>query len=178
MKLKELIRDLDVVDMTADPELEITGICYDSRAARPGDLFVAVRGFATDGHRYISKAIENGASAVLCETMPEGIPAVQVPDCRLGLALTSSAFFGYPSRKMTMIGLTGTNGKTTSSYLIKHLLETTIGAKVGLIGTNGNMIGDEFLHSERTTPESYELQKLFRRMADAHMLLWKCPRIL
>ena len=167
MKLKELIRDLDVLNMTADPEMEITGICYDSRAAKPGNLFVAVRGFATDGHRYIPKAIENGASAVLCETIPEEIPAIQVADCRLGLALTSSAFFGYPSREMTMIGLTGTNGKTTSSYLIKHLLETALGAKVGLIGTNGNMIGNDFLHSDRTTPESYELQKLFRQMADA-----------
>ena len=167
MKLKELIRDLNPLAVAADSNLEITGICYDSRAAKPGDLFVAVRGFAADGHRFISKAVENGASAVLCEIPPEGkTPYIQVEDCRLGLALVSSAFFGYPSREMTMIGFTGTNGKTTSSYLMKHLLETKLHAKVGLIGTNGNMIGEKFLHSDRTTPESYELQKLFRQMAD------------
>ena len=168
MKLRELICDLEVLELAADLEQEITGVCYDSREAKPGELFVAVRGFAADGHRYIPKAVANGASVILCEEAPTlKIPYVRIKDCRLGLALASSAFFGKPSREMVMIGFTGTNGKTTSSYLMKHLLETTLGAKVGLIGTNGIMIGEEFLHSDRTTPESFELQRLFRKMADA-----------
>lgn len=168
MKLREILQDLRILSKNVDLETEITGICYDSRTAKPGFLFVAVRGFAVDGHRFIPKAMENGAAAVLCETPPEDpIPYVQIEDCRLGLALASRAFFGYPSREMKMIGFTGTNGKTTSSYLMKHLLETKCRAKVGLIGTNGIMIGDTFLHSDRTTPESFELQRLFREMADA-----------
>ena len=167
MKLRELIRDLEILGLTADPETEITGVCYDSRAVEPGDLFVAVRGFTADGHRFIPKALEKGAAAVLCEELPEQTgPYVRIADCRCGLALASSAFYGYPSRSMTMIGITGTSGKTSSSYLVKHLLESGLGAKVGLIGTNGHMIGDTFLHSEFTTPESCDLQRLFRRMAD------------
>ncbi|MBR1457183.1 MAG: UDP-N-acetylmuramoyl-L-alanyl-D-glutamate--2,6-diaminopimelate ligase [Oscillospiraceae bacterium] len=168
MKLRDLLENVDVLESTADPELEITGVCYDSRAAKPGDLFVAVRGFSSDGHAYIPKAMEKGAAAVLCETAPNcGIPWVRTEDCRLGLALASRAFFGDPASEMTMIGITGTNGKTTSSYLLKHLLESRPGTKVGLIGTNGVMIGDAFISSERTTPESYELHRLFREMADA-----------
>ena len=154
--------------MSADPDCEISGVSYDSRATQPGDLFVAVRGFEADGHRFIPSAVSKGAVAVLCETAPEnGTPYVRVADSRLALALVSRVFFSHPAEEMTMIGLTGTNGKTTSSYLLKHMLESKLDAKVGLIGTNGVMIGDEFLHSERTTPESYELQKLFRQMADA-----------
>ena len=168
MKLKEILADLTVLRMSAEPETEITGISYDSRVTQPGDLFVAIRGFETDGHRFIPRAMEQGAAAVLCEIPPEdGTPFVQVEDSRLGLALASRAFFGDPAGEMKLIGITGTSGKTTVSYLLKHLLESKLDAKVGLIGTNGNWIGDEFLHTERTTPESYELHKLFRQMADA-----------
>ena len=168
MKLKELIRDLTILETTADPEQEITGVAYDSRLVEKGNLFVAVKGFASDGHRFIPKALEKGAAAILCQDAPgEGVPFLRVADTRLGLALVSRAFFGDPASKMCMIGFTGTNGKTTSSYLMKHLLEEALGAKVGLIGTNGIMIGQEFLPSERTTPESYELHSLFRRMLDA-----------
>ena len=143
MKLKDVLQDLEILSCSADPEVEINGICYDSRAVRPGNLFVAVRGFTVDGHRFIPKAIEMGAAAVLCESVPDQPgPYVQTGDSRLGLALTSRAFFGYPAREMTMIGITGTSGKTTSSYLLKHLLESKLGIKVGLIGTNGNMIAE------------------------------------
>ena len=167
MKLKELIPADGVVQMNADPELEITGISYDSRKTEACDLFIAVRGFETDGHRYIGKAIEKGAAAVLCEELPEEeIPCVLVRDSRLALALCSCAFFGRPAEQMRMIGVTGTSGKTSVTTLLKHVLEKTRGAKVGLIGTIGIQIGDEFLPSEHTTPESYELQKLFRLMAD------------
>ncbi len=168
MKLREIIQNIRVLSATADPETEITGISYDSRRTRPGDLFVAVRGFEADGHRFIPKAVANGAAVILCETPPaDGTPYVQTDDCRLGLALCSRDFFGNPAAEMKMVGITGTSGKTSSSYLLKHLLEREKDAKVGLIGTNGNWIGDEFLHTEHTTPESYELHSLFRQMADA-----------
>ena len=165
MKLKELLAPLDVLELHADPELDITGISYDSRTTKPGELFVAVTGFAADGHKFIPKAVERGAAAILCERAPEAdIPYVVAGSTRRALALVSAAWFGHPADRMTMIGVTGTNGKTTSTYLLKHILEQTLGAKVGLVGTIQNMIGEEVLETERTTPESYELQKLFAEM--------------
>lgn len=168
MKLRELIKNLSIIEMNADAELEISGVSYDSRKTEKGDMFVAIRGFEADGHKFIPKAVENGAAVILCEKKPScDIPYVLVSDSRYGLAIVSRDFFGDPASEMTMIGITGTSGKTSSSYLIKHMLESKLDAKVGLIGTNGNMIGDEFLHTEHTTPESYELHKLFRHMADS-----------
>jgi len=167
MKLGDLIKDLTVLSSTADPDTEITGVSYDSRKTQPGDLFVAIKGFEADGHRFIPKALENGAAAVLCEDVPAvETPYVRIADCRYGLALVSREFFGNPAAEMTVVGFTGTSGKTSSTQLLKHVLEEK-GAKVGLIGTNGNWIGDLELHAERTTPESYELHELFRRMKDA-----------
>ena len=167
MKLGELLRNLDVLDASAAMDMEIGGVSYDSRKTQPGDLFVAIRGFESDGHKFIPAAMARGAAAVLCEEAPsDGTPYVRVADCRKGLAYVSREFFGDPAKEMTLVGITGTSGKTTSSYLIKHMLEMKLDAKVGLIGTNGNMIGSECLHSDHTTPESYELHKLFRRMAD------------
>lgn len=167
MKLRELIRDLEIISAEAELDTEITGISYDSRATKPGDLFVAIKGFETDGHKYIAKAMEQGAAAVLCEQCPaQGVPYVQVADSRYALAIASREFFGNPAARMKIVGFTGTSGKTSSSYIMKHVIETALGAKVGLIGTNGNMIGDRLLHTEHTTPESYELQKLFKEMAD------------
>ncbi len=166
MKLKELLESVDTKNVSADMELEINEVCYDSRAVQPGDLFVAIRGFATDGHKYISSALEKGAAAVVCEEAPEGVPAITVEDSRKALALIAANRFEHPSDGMTMIGVTGTNGKTTTTYLVKHILESA-GYKTGLIGTNQNLIGDEVIETERTTPESYELHKLFKRMKDA-----------
>ena len=168
MLLKDILKEIPILELHADPEAEIGGVSYDSRAVRPGDLFTAIVGTVSDGHDYILAAAEKGAAAVLCERAPGlDIPYILVEDSRLALALASRYYFGDPAGKMTMIGVTGTNGKTTTTYLIKHILETQAGAKVGLIGTNCNMIGDTELPTERTTPESYELQKLFREMLDA-----------
>ncbi len=165
MNLNKLIKDIEILECTADADTDIKGICYDSRLAKPGFLFVAVRGFETDGHRYIPKAAELGACAVVCEEKPEiDIPYILVKNSRLALALLSCSFYDHPARKMKMIGFTGTSGKTSSTYILKHVLEQAVGAKVGLIGTNGNMIGDKLLHSERTTPESLELQELLNEM--------------
>jgi len=168
MKLKELLNGIEICSAAADLEMEISGVSYDSRTTQPGDLFVAMTGFATDGHAYIGKAAAAGAAAVLCERAPEGgVPYVQVADSRRALAVLGANWFGHPADDMTMVAVTGTNGKTTTTYLIKHILEQTRGAKVGLIGTNQNMIGEEIIPTERTTPESFEVQKLFAQMLDA-----------
>ena len=167
MKLSELLKHIEVLEATADPALEISGISYDSRKTKPGELFVAVKGFETDGHKFIPKAVANGAAAILCGDAPtDGTPYVKIRDCRLGLALVSREFYGNPAGEMKVIGFTGTSGKTSSTHIMKHVLETMAGAKVGLIGTNGNMIGERVLHTEHTTPESLELHQLFRRMRD------------
>ena len=168
MKLSEILKEINVLSAAASGDTEITGVCYDSRRVKSGDLFVAVRGYESDGHKYIPMAVEKGCAAVLCEETPAGnVPYVQTDDSRLGLALVARNFYGDPSREMKVIGITGTNGKTTTTILIKQILEKTLGAKVGLIGSISNMIGDEEFHAEHTTPESCDLQALFRQMADA-----------
>ena len=165
MILDKLLQDVEVLFCSADKDMEIKGICYDSRLAKPGFMFVAVRGYETDGHKYIGKAAELGASCIICEEKPEiDIPYILVKNSRLALALVSCNFYEHPAKKMKMIGFTGTSGKTSSTFILKHVLEQSIGAKVGLIGTNGNMIGQKLLHSERTTPESLELQELLSQM--------------
>ena len=168
MKLRELLRGIEVLSATADLDSEVPGVSHDSRTVRPGDLFVAMRGFAADGHAFIGKAAESGAAAVVCETPPEGnLPYVQVADARRALAVLGANFYGHPAEHMTMIGVTGTNGKTTTTYLLKAVLEQVLGAKVGLIGTNQNMIGDTMIPTERTTPESWDLQALLAQMREA-----------
>lgn len=168
MKLSEILKEINVLSAAASGDTEITGVCYDSRRVKSGDLFVAVRGYESDGHKYIPMAVEKGCAAVLCEEAPAGnVPYVQTDDSRLGLALAARNFYGDPSREMKVIGITGTNGKTTTTILIKQILEKTLGAKVGLIGSISNMVGDEEFHAEHTTPESCDLQALFCQMADA-----------
>ena len=167
MKLNDLLNGLEILSATAALDMEISNVSYDSRATRPGDLFVAMTGFAVDGHAFIGKASAAGAAAVLCEKVPaEDVSYVQVADSRRALAVVGANFFGHPADSMTMLAVTGTNGKTTTTYLLKSILEQKCGAKVGLIGTNQNMIGEEIIPTERTTPESFDLQKLFARMRD------------
>ena len=168
MKLKELLRGITVVESTADMELDIENVYYDSRKVTTGSLFVAISGFASDGNRFIPMAVERGAKVVVTAKKPErDVPYVLVESDRLALALIGSNFYGHPAEAMTMIGVTGTNGKTSVTLLLKQVLEKTLGAKVGLIGTMANQIGDEIIPTERTTPESFELQALFARMRDA-----------
>ena len=175
MRLQDLLADVTVLEMTADPITEVAAVAYDSRKVTKNALFVAVSGFAADGNRFIPMAMEKGASVVVTAKKPEGeVPYVLVDSDRLALALISRNFFGRPAEAMTTIGITGTNGKTSSTLLLKQVLETCLGAKVGLIGTMENLIGDEVVPTERTTPESYELQALFARMRDAgctHMIM-------
>ena len=168
MVLSDLLRGMEILEATAPMDLEIGGVSYDSRRTAVGDLFVAITGYETDGHLYIPKAAARGAAAVLCERRPETeIPYIRVASTRQALAVVGANWFGHPADAMTMIGVTGTNGKTSTTVILKDVLERTIGAKVGLVGTIQNMIGDEVIPTERTTPESFELQKLFARMRDA-----------
>ena len=168
MKLKELLRNIPVLHHTADLELDITDVHYDSRKVTAGSLFVAVTGFASDGNRFIPMALSKGAVAVVTAKKPEDdVPYVLVESDRLALALLGCNFFGHPAKAMTMIGVTGTNGKTSTTLLLKQVLEKVLGAKVGLIGTMANLVGDEEIPTERTTPESFDLQALFGRMRDA-----------
>ena len=168
MKLKELLRGISIIEATADMEQNIEHVAYDSRCVRAGSLFVAISGFTSDGNRFIPTAMEKGAAVIVTAKKPQlDVPYVLVESDRLALALIGSNFYGHPAKSMTMIGITGTNGKTSATLLLKQVLEKTMGAKVGLIGTMENKIGDESIPTERTTPESLELQSLFARMRDA-----------
>ena len=167
MRLNQLLAGVALTERRAG-DVECSGICYDTRTMEPGCLFVALPGYKTDGHKYIAQALEQGAAAVLCQHPPEGEgPWLVTPDARAALAAVSANWFGHPARDLTLLAVTGTNGKTTTTYLLKAMLEGVLGARVGLIGTNQNMMGDEVLPAHRTTPESYEVQQLLREMADA-----------
>ena len=172
MKLSEVLSGISDLKAKGDVNIDIENIACDSRKVTYGSLFVAIKGYDFDGHDYIHDAIENGAIAILLEDvdkirnipLPENVTFIVTADTRYALAISACNFYGNPSRKFKLIGLTGTKGKTTTSYMIKTLLEAG-GKKVGLIGTIANYIGDERLgDSERTTPESLDLQKLFARM--------------
>ena len=168
MKLKDLLKDIPILESTADGELEIETVHYDSRKVTENSLFVAVSGFASDGNRFIPMALEKGAVAVVTAKKPEwDVPYVLVESDRLALAMLGCNFYSHPAKSMTMIGVTGTNGKTSVTLLLKQVLEKCLGAKVGLIGTMANLVGDEVIPTERTTPESFDLQALFARMRDA-----------
>ena len=168
MRLKNLLQGVNVLSSNVDMELEIGSVAYDSREVVPGGLFVAISGFASDGNRFIPMAMGKGAAVVVTAKNPgEDVPYVLVEDDRLALALIGCNFYGHPAKDMTLIGVTGTNGKTSVTWLLKQVLEQVTGAKAGLIGTMENRIGDEVIPTERTTPESFQLQGLFARMRSA-----------
>ena len=168
MKLKALLEGIRILETNADMEMEIGEVAYDSRKVTPGGMFVAIAGFSSDGNRFIPMARDKGAAVVVTAKRPKlDIPYVLVESDRYALAMIGTNYYGHPAESMTMIGITGTNGKTSVTLLLKQVLEQKLGAKVGLIGTMGNMVGDEELPTERTTPESFELQGLFARMRDA-----------
>ena len=167
MQLRKLLEKVDIVNCFADTNSEVSGVSYDTRSISTGEIFVAIKGHGCDGHDFISDAITKGATLVVCTKAPEAeIPYVLVKDSRKALASISAAWFGYPAEKMKMIGVTGTNGKTSVTNLIKNVLEVCTSEKVGLIGTNNNMIGSKIIDTALTTPESYELQNLFSQMVE------------
>ncbi len=168
MILRDLLRGVTVLEATADWNLNIEAVAYDSRKVTNGALFVAISGFASDGNRFIPMAVEKGAAAVVTAKKPEGdVPYILVDSDRLALALIGCNFYGNPAESMKIIGVTGTNGKTSVTLLLKQVLEQVESCKAGLIGTMENRIGDLVIPTERTTPESFELQGLFARMRDA-----------
>jgi len=152
-----------------DPNIEISGINYDSRKVVPGNLFVCILGMKSDGHDFIGDALEKGASALMTihkvEDLPDTISQINVPDTREAMSKVSALWYGFPCQQLRMIGVTGTNGKTTTTHLIKGLLEKKDQTKtVGLIGTVHNLIGEEVMPSTHTTPESWELSGLLNQM--------------
>ena len=172
MKLSKICEEIEYTLLQGSFETEVRDIIYDSRKIAPETMFVCMVGAVTDGHKYIPDAVEKGASVIVLEKeeeaaqIPENITVLKVESARLALALMSAALFDHPARKLVTIGLTGTKGKTTTTYMIKKVLEMA-GKKVGLIGTIGAMIGEEHLPSKNTTPESYELHRMFAAMVEA-----------
>ena len=175
MELKKLLIGLEGLKVKGNLDLDINGIEKNSKEVKEGFLFVAIKGFAVDGHKFIEDAIKKGAIAIVIEEgcdlktfkVPEGITVVMTKDTREALAIIASNFYGNPSSKFKLIGVTGTKGKTTTTFMIKEILEKA-GKKVGLIGTIATYInGKRIKDSDRTTPESLELQQIFKQMVDA-----------
>jgi UDP-N-acetylmuramoyl-L-alanyl-D-glutamate--2,6-diaminopimelate ligase len=169
MKLEKLINGIDIIESRGNISIEITGIQIDSRKVEAGHLFVAVKGTQTDGHDYISKAIEKGATAIVCTTYPEsltnGITYIQVADTEDCVGQLATTFYGNPTDKLDLVGVTGTNGKTTIATLLYNMFRQ-LGYKVGLISTVCNYIDGEIIPTEHTTPDPITLNKLLGRMAD------------
>ncbi len=169
MKLKSCLEELPFTLLQGDTDTEIVDVVYDSRKAGPDTVFVCMSGSHVDSHDFIPDVIDSGCRAIVVEhevEVPEDVTVIEVENGREALSLLSAARFGYPSRRLTMIGVTGTKGKTTTTHMIRRILEDS-GRKTGLIGTNGVMIGDEHTPTVNTTPESYDLQRYFAEMVDA-----------
>ena len=167
VRLSLLLAALPGAELHGDPELEIADVAHDSRRSAPGSLFVAIRGRVTDGNQFVAAARKKGAVAVCSEEPPSGEGAwVRVADAREALATLSAAILGFPARALELVGVTGTNGKTTTAYLVDSALRAA-GETVGLLGTVEYRVGDRIAEAVRTTPESSDLQALFREMVDA-----------
>src|ERR1700733_3293158 len=168
MELEKLIRRLDKPLVTGTLARDVTAICYDSRQVAPGSLFCAIEGNQMDGHAFIGQAVERGATAVVSQKphLTTRATHIQVKDSRYAMARMAAAFYGDPSARLQLVGVTGTNGKTTTAFLIKHLLERA-GQRTGLIGTVSYQIGERILPAQRTTPESVDLQQLLSQALEA-----------
>ena len=170
MKLIELLKNVEVLNTFGETEVEITGVNIDSRRIEAGHLFVAIPGTQTDGHKFIPKAIELGAAAILCERMPEehaeGVTYVVVESTESVVGIVATHFFGDPSRKLKLVGVTGTNGKTTIATLLYNMFRK-FGHKCGLLSTVCNYIEDEAIPADHTTPDPIELNRLLAQMVEA-----------
>lgn len=173
MKLSEVLKGIEEIEVRGDLEIDVPSIAYDSRKVENGGMFVAIVGFKMDGHNYIESAIQSGAKIIAMQEgaydagmIPEGITVVFSKDTRKFLPMVACNFYGNPTRELKVVGVTGTKGKTTTTYMIKSILEHA-GKKVGLIGTIANYVGDKCYESERTSPESLDLQRMFREMVNS-----------
>lgn len=167
MRLIDLLQGLQY-SATGDLQVQVEDLIYDSRKIKPGCAFVCLRGAHADGHQYAQAAVQAGACAIVADhpvELPKDVPLIIVPDTRLALAFLSAAYFGHPAARMKTVGVTGTKGKTTTTYMIRAILDQA-GMKTGLIGTIGAVIGDKVIPTENTTPESYEVQSFLKQMAD------------
>ena len=170
MKLKELLKDIPVIAIVGSEDVEITDVNIDSRRIKDGHLFIAMKGTQVDGHKFVPKAIELGAKAVMCEDMPEekveGVTYVQVESTEDVVGKVATTFHGNPSTKLKLVGVTGTNGKTTIATLLYNMF-TKMGHKCGLLSTVCNYIIDEAIPADHTTPDPIELNRLLDRMVQA-----------
>lgn len=169
MILTDLLERLEYEVVQGSDVAEVTELMNDSRKVVPGSVFVCISGAVSDGHEYVKEVAEKGAAAVVVEKQveaPDSVTVIHVDDTRYALALMSAAYFGYPAEKLKVIGITGTKGKTTTTYMVKSILEG-VGHKVGLIGTIEAVIGDKTIPASNTTPESYTIHKYFKEMVDA-----------
>lgn len=169
-KLNQLLASITATNVTGDPDVEITAVTADSRQAKPGSLFIAVKGVAVDAHKFIPQVVEAGAAAVVCEDLPEHLsPAVtyvQVPDSTIALAHLASAWYDHPSAKLRLVGVTGTNGKTTTATLLYELTQS-LGHKAGLLSTVKNVVDRTEYPAKQTTPDHLTLNRLLHEMVEA-----------
>ena len=169
MNLAKMLERVEYECISGTTDVEITQVVNDSRKAGPGALFLCIRGAVVDGHTFADAVVKQGVRALVVEEevdVPEGVTVIKVADSRYAMALIAAAWYGHPASQLKVIGITGTKGKTTTTYMVKSILENA-GYKVGLIGTIESIIGDEVIPSANTTPESLTVQEYFRRMLDA-----------
>lgn len=169
MKLTELLKDLQYECLQGSLEIEINNVINDSRKAGEKDLFICIPGAVVDGHKFVLDVVEKGATALIVEReveVPSHVTVIKVENARYAMAFISAAYFGHPAKQLKVIGVTGTKGKTTTTYMIRSILEKA-GHKVGVIGTIEVVIGDEHIPVNNTTPESYDIHYFFDRMAKA-----------